>query len=672
MRFVVFLDALDYNDLSPWLKEKLIAKYNPGVPKVTPNVVSQIMTGNRPEDMNFVRSTPYKKPRETDIKGDTILHYAANKGLRVFQYGIPLCANVELPKGSVSTFDHFLGQQNVPPVLQFAKDNMNMMDDDPELVFHAYVDQTSVLFSTIRSIARNKQFDIMFIGFQPIDAYTHWYHQKNRRRLIQVVEEELKDLSRYGPVFFFSDHGGTEKKETFFINKWLAEKGYLVYDINYKLNKFHMPEDVKFPDQITLQHQHVWIDWSKTKFFCNDAFDAMVDKTDNATNEDVQKVRKELMETGHFNSVKLKEEIFDKNGKKYSECPEIMPDAKEGVMVSCNLHEKAGTKEGKSMDMIRNGWHSDRGVVGCSDTTLQTTVKGPRDIYHLMKEFIDKELEVGEFDKKLEQKSIFVVREALKKFKNPAILYSTGKDSTAMLQLVKDACLDGKLPPVVHLDTGYKFKEMYDFRDKVVEKMGFKLIIAKNEEAKATPSGEKFKCCNERKTEALKKLLKKEKFDALFVGIRRDEHGIRNIERYMSPRNNKGEWEVAKEKAGGDSGLEALQDTELAGWSLYSTDFGDDCNHVRVHPLLHWTELDVWKYLKEKKAPINPLYFSREGKRYRSLGCVPCTKPIRSRAKTIEEIVRELKETQEKERSGRSQDKENASNMERLRALGYM
>jgi len=95
-------------------------------------------------------------------------------------------------------------------------------------------------------------------------------------------------------------------------------------------------------------------------------------------------------------------------------------------------------------------------------------------------------------------------------------------------------------------------------------------------------------------------------------------------------------------------------------------------DHVRVHPLLHWTELDVWKYLKEKKAPINPLYFSREGKRYRSLGCVPCTKPIRSRAKTIEEIVRELKETQEKERSGRSQDKENASNMERLRALGYM
>lgn len=667
MRFVIFIDALDSKDLGSWLKDNLITEYNPGVPKVTPNVISQIMTGNRQEDMKFVRSTPYKKPRETDLKGNSILNYATDKGLKVLQYGIPLCANIELPKGSVTTFDHFLGQQAVPPVLQFAKDNMNMGEDDAELVFHAYVDQTAALFSTMRSIARNKQFDIMFVGFQPIDAYTHWYNEKNRRRLIQVLEEELKDLSRYGEILFFSDHGGTEKTKTFFINKWLEEKGYLTYEVDYRLNDFHRPEGVKFPDQLTLPHHHVWIDWKNTKFFCNDAFDAMVDKTENATQEDREVVKKELMKTGYFNSVKLKEEIFDKDGKEYASCPDILPDAAEGVMVSCNIHKKSGTKDGKSMDMIRNGWHSSRAVVGCTQK-LKGTVEKPSDIYGLMQEFIDKELEVEPLDKELENKSIFLIREALNKFKKPAVLYSTGKDSTAMLSLIKDACLDGKLPVVIHLDTGFKFKEMYEFRDETVKEMGFELIVVKNDSATATHK-DSLKCCTERKTDALKKVLKEHGFDALFVGIRRDEHGIRNIERYMSPRNDNGEWKVAQEKEGGDSDLEALQDTELAGWSLYSTDF-KDCNHVRVHPLLHWTELDVWKYTKEKRLAVNPLYFAKDGKRYRSLGCMPCTKPVKSRADTIEKIVRELKETKEKERAGRSQDKEGG--MEKLRALGYM
>lgn len=389
MKFIVFIDALDYNEMPPWLKGNCITKYNPGVPKVTPNVISQIMTGNRQEDMKFVRSTPYKKPRASNLDCDTILHYAARKGLKVLQYGIPLCANVELPKGSLSTFDHFLGEQNVPPALQFVQNNMSMFEDDDELIFHSFVDQTSTLFATMRSVARNGQFDVMFIGYQPIDAYTHCYNEENRRRLLLIVEEELKDLNRYGDVLFFSDHGSTKRTKTLYINKWLAERGWLNYEVNYKLINFHEAYPKKFPDTINLEHQHVFIDWDKTKFFCVDAFDAMIDKTEHATSGDCLALCNQLRCTGMFNSVVPKEDVFDKGGLCFDDLPAILPDTKEGVVVSCNIHKSAKEGNKNCMEEVRGGWHSDRAVVGCTEY-IETTVTGPRDIYAVMKEFIDR------------------------------------------------------------------------------------------------------------------------------------------------------------------------------------------------------------------------------------------------------------------------------------------
>jgi len=168
------------------------------------------------------------------------------------------------------------------------------------------------------------------------------------------------------------------------------------------------------------------------------------------------------------------------------------------------------------------------------------------------------------------------------------------------------------------------------------------------------------------------KLLRKNNVDAAIVSIRRDEHAIRGYERYMSPRDREFKWKIAEEQKGGDSGMKALQDTELGGWGLFESDFGEECDHVRVHPILHWDEADVWEYMKEKKLPVNPLYFAKGGKRYRSLGCRPCTLPVESDASTIDEITEELKKTKIKERSGRAQDKESSHAMEKLRSLGYM
>jgi sulfate adenylyltransferase subunit 2 len=290
--------------------------------------------------------------------------------------------------------------------------------------------------------------------------------------------------------------------------------------------------------------------------------------------------------------------------------------------------------------------------------------------------------------KDFEQKSIFIIREAYAQFKNLAVLWSTGKDSTTMLWLIKKAFF-GEIPfPVIHIDTGRKFKEIYEFRDKIAKEWNLKLIIAKNEEALKNGiswENSRLNCCNALKTEALKKVVRKYKFDALIVSIRRDEHAMRNIERYFSPRDKNFKWHIIRKKTKkemkeGDAPFVSLQPIELAGWDLFWSDFGPNVSHVRVHPLLHWREIDIWEYIKREKIPVNPLYFAKyvekeyglKNKRYRSLGCQPCTFPIDSKASTIDEIIEELRKTKTEEREGRAQDKENEEAMRKLRALGYM
>jgi len=260
----------------------------------------------------------------------------------------------------------------------------------------------------------------------------------------------------------------------------------------------------------------------------------------------------------------------------------------------------------------------------------------------------------------LENRTLYMLREAYAEFKRVAVLWSTGKDSTTMLWLCRKAFF-GKIPfPVIHIDTGYKFRQMYQFRDKIVEDWGLDLVIAKNEEAlkeEVDPKDGKFQCCNRLKTEALRRCLAEYGFDALILAIRRDEHGIRAKERYFSPRDEEFKWNY--------------RDQPLEMWEQFQGLVGEG-THMRVHPILHWIELDVWEYIKQEGIPVNPMYFSKYEKRYRSLGCEPCTFPIESNAATIDDIVAELKTTKIAERAGRAQDKERAHTMQELRALGYM
>lgn len=271
-----------------------------------------------------------------------------------------------------------------------------------------------------------------------------------------------------------------------------------------------------------------------------------------------------------------------------------------------------------------------------------------------------------EYLDELEAKSIYIIREAYHKFRNKlAALVSWGKDSTTMLYIVRKAFF-GKVPiSILHIDTSYKLKEIYEFRDKLAKEWNLNLIIAKNEEALKRgmkPERGRLECCTALKTEALKQAIEKHKFKALLVAIRRDEHSIRAKERYFSGRDKDFRWNYLN------------QPPEL--WEQFNVELDETETHLRVHPMLHWREIDVWRYIKRENIPVVRLYFAKEynGKwmRFRSIGCEPCVVPVPSKATNIDEIIEELKTTKIAERAGRIQDKERAYMMEKLRALGYM
>jgi sulfate adenylyltransferase subunit 2 len=287
----------------------------------------------------------------------------------------------------------------------------------------------------------------------------------------------------------------------------------------------------------------------------------------------------------------------------------------------------------------------------------------------------------------LESHSIHIFREAYREFKNLVMLWSIGKDSTVLLWLARKAFF-GHVPfPLLHIDTSYKIPEMIRYRNEFALKLHIDLIVGQNRKAldeKLTfPEGkvDRLTCCKYLKSEALKHTLSgewprfrlnqqtgeletdnnTEAYTGVIVGARADEEGSRSKERYFSPRDKESDWNVDD------------QPPEL--WGQYKTDFAPG-THVRVHPLLDWTELNIWEYIDTENIPITSLYFDKgDGKRYRSLGCYPCTGHVQSTAKNTKEIIEELKSgkfANIAERSGRAQDKDDGGGLETLRREGYM
>lgn len=258
----------------------------------------------------------------------------------------------------------------------------------------------------------------------------------------------------------------------------------------------------------------------------------------------------------------------------------------------------------------------------------------------------------------LESQSIYIIREAFNRIDKIGMLWSLGKDSNVMIWLARKAFF-GHVPfPVIHVDTEKKFPEMYEFRDRYAEEWNLNFlrgVCPPLEEIDPTlPPATRSAA---RKTAGLKNFLAEHKFTGVFAGIRRDEEGTRAKERVFSPRGETGAWD--------------FRDQPPEFWDQYKTDFPPG-THLRIHPLLHWTEKDIWAYTQREGIPVIPLYFSRDGKRYRSLGDQDITHPMASTASTIEEIIEELETTKIPERAGRAMDHESEDSFERLRADGYL
>lgn len=280
----------------------------------------------------------------------------------------------------------------------------------------------------------------------------------------------------------------------------------------------------------------------------------------------------------------------------------------------------------------------------------------------------------------LEEQAVYIFREAYRHFGELCMLWSIGKDSTVLLWLARKAFF-GHVPfPLVHIDTSYKVPSMIEYRDRLAREWGLTMVVGQNRQALAEGMNHtkgRLNCCKALKTDALKHTLdgswprlrmgadgkyreeeNREAFTGVIVGARADEEGSRSKERYFSPRDVNNDWDVSD------------QPPEL--WNQFKTDFAPG-THVRIHPLLDWTEINIWEYIDREKIPIIDLYFDRgQGTRYRSLGCECCTGTIDSKARTTQDILVELRRTNVPERAGRAQDQEDTYAMEKLRREGYM
>lgn len=292
--------------------------------------------------------------------------------------------------------------------------------------------------------------------------------------------------------------------------------------------------------------------------------------------------------------------------------------------------------------------------------------------------------------RQLEAESIHIFRDAISQFENPILLYSIGKDSSVLVHLALKAFFPGRLPfKLLHIDSTFKFREMIEFRDRFAREHQIELLVHRNEEgvrAGINPFDDgSRKYTDIMKTQALLQALKKGRYDAVFGGARRDEEKSRAKERIFSFRDKFNQWDPKNQRP------------EL--WNIFNGRINAG-ESVRIFPLSNWTEMDIWQYIRMERIPIVDLYFAkprpvveRDGAlimvdderlplrpgekpqlrtvRFRTLGCYPLTGAVESTATTVEEIVAEMMETRQSERSTRIIDHDSDASMEQKKREGY-
>src|SRR5664279_1151486 len=292
--------------------------------------------------------------------------------------------------------------------------------------------------------------------------------------------------------------------------------------------------------------------------------------------------------------------------------------------------------------------------------------------------------------RRLEAESIHILREVAAEFERPVLMYSIGKDSSVLLRLAQKAFHPARIPfPLLHIDTAFKFPEMYEFRDRACAELGVELRVLRNEAALAADANPwdlgTVACCGFLKTQGLLDALRAGNYDAVIGGARREEERSRAKERIYSFRDRYGQWDPKNQRP------------EL--WNLYNGKLTKG-ESIRAFPLSNWTELDIWLYIYLESIPIVPLYFAEERPvverngtlimvdddrlplnpgekprmekvRFRTLGDYPLTGALRSEATTLPDIIREMLLTKYSERSGRLIDHDEEGSMETKKREGY-
>jgi sulfate adenylyltransferase subunit 2 len=315
---------------------------------------------------------------------------------------------------------------------------------------------------------------------------------------------------------------------------------------------------------------------------------------------------------------------------------------------------------------------------GAAAATAGNVVNGPAPRTHALKHL-----------RELEAESIYIFREVVAEFERPVLLYSIGKDSSVLLHLARKAFAPGKIPfPLLHIASGWDFRELLEFRDRMAREIGFELIVHTNEAGAAagvTPFTHGSSYADVMLTESLKQALAAGRFDAAFGGARRDEDKSRAKERVFSFRDRNQRWDPRNQRP------------EL--WQLYNGRVREG-ESIRAFPLSNWTEYDIWNYIQLENVPIVPLYLARrrpvvqrkgqkivvddarmplepgevpreELVRFRTLGCYPLTAATASTATTVSDIIAEMQVSRTSERHGRLVDADQSASMERKKREGY-
>lgn len=399
-KVVVFLDALDPRHTIGFLNDMQEGSYACDFPCVTPANMGGILTGEPAWKHGLVCPTRFERPSMQKPAVETVIEKVA-KRMRVLAHGIPFTSGIKLERGISGDGGGTDEEAVAVPALVFPQKPLDMGHVDPHKAYQVFVDHASCLFATFRQFIRNNVADAYFIGFRNLDSFTHWYQDGPwYNKLQNHLCSELMAFGKMGndvELFVFSDHGSMPATDLFRMNVWFIDRRKLFFRAFWNKQKKEMerrvkvnPDRVPYKDQIGPFSPYIEIA-EKSKFINADAFDACVDVVGEVGMDEVREMAGELMGTGAFDAVHVREDVFaEADAEQMERLPNIIPYRKPGILVSSNMWPTVpawGFTKHEEVLNKRNGDHWPEGYWGCTGESPGRQATCPQDLFSLIDEF---------------------------------------------------------------------------------------------------------------------------------------------------------------------------------------------------------------------------------------------------------------------------------------------